>query len=340
MPRNIIKFEKITKFISNHTDLIVKRSINGGNLHYAITINFEKKYIKSDINELEDMVEWFAESINKSVKLVDYLVICIEFNKNGYGYLHALLAVKSLIGYNTSLKDNIEEHIKLTYALDTKIKFLKVFVDIKKNLMRVLKDLENDPGSIWLLTSKDADQNFGDVVDFLMYEELKYKIPKTKIVYEDIKTPKIVDYKYSVNTILNFWNYFLIFNNLYIYKSNIYKKVEGSIMSYYYIGNINYLIDNFDEIFLFFHDKFNTHFRGFDLYNLKLKFIEQAIQNLKLVDQIMTNKIIIDFNYMEFTDGVYIVNLNRFFKREKIEKMIKNNIATIKYYNKTYHNLE
>jgi hypothetical protein len=111
-------------------------------------------------------------------------------------------------------------------------------------------------------------------------------------------------------------------------------------MSYYYIGNINYLIDNFDEIFLFFHDKFNTHFRGFDLYNLKLKFIEQAIQNLKLVDQIMTNKIIIDFNYMEFTDGVYIVNLNRFFKREKIEKMIKNNIATIKYYNKTYHNLE
>jgi len=145
------------------------------------------------------------------------------------------------------------------------------------------------------------------------------------------------DNRYNKKIILDLVEYYLILNNLYIYNDNVYKKVEGFNISYELIGTITDILYNkFKEnILLFFVTNFKMYFSGFDFHYLLANDLIKSKQIIKGIGELSTNKIVLDFSLMEFTDGVYSITHDRFIPSKYIKENTTNK-STTKYYNKTY----
>lgn len=158
---------------------------------------------------------------------------------------------------------------------------------------------------------------------------------------EEFKNIKGVNNSNEENIIINLWSYYLILNKLFLNKNEIYKKIENSEISYYKITEISNLIDDFlEKIYPYFLNHFSCHFNNYPIQNVIYKsffFKNIKIENL---EKIITNKIQINYNLMEFKDGIYDIKTNKFLPKEKLNNI--NNICkigTVKFYNKTYKNL-
>jgi hypothetical protein len=134
----------------------------------------------------------------------------------------------------------------------------------------------------------------------------------------------------------------MVLNNLFINKNNIYKKLKDSFISYELIGTIEYLLfDNFQNIIIpFFISKFPIHFNNFDFYFLIKNFKNKMESDILKIKNITNNNIELDFNLMEFKDGIYNISKNTFISKKDLENDIshcKDNLCTIKYYDKSYN---
>jgi len=139
--------------------------------------------------------------------------------------------------------------------------------------------------------------------------------------------------------ILDMVSYYLTLNNLYIYNSNIYSKIENSILSYRLVGSVQgVLYDEFqNNMVSFFLEKYPFHFMGFDFWSLLLEFKQDSKKAVLDISSLVTNNIQFDFTIMEFVDGVYDIKQDRFYSKKEL--LIKNTLCkknTIKYYNKYY----
>ena len=327
------------KKINNLLDLLVKESLNKGNVHFALTINFSEKYtMENNKKTILEKLVLLEYELKTKIELLDFSYIVLEFGKNNRPHIHAIIGVKSLIGYNPSLKDNINKYFRLNYELDFLIKNLSIFVDIKKYFSYILKDIDENSNYHWLTTDKQSWYLFSTLYGYFTYENLNIHVSDFENKYSYIKAPMIFENKITPSTIFNFWNYYLILNNYFIYNDGIYEKIENSIISYKKIYEIDYLVVEFNQIFLYFYNNFKMHFENFDLYNLKLNFFEKAEEKLKNITKIVTNIIDPNFDILEFTDGLYFIKFNKFYKKCLINSNL--NLSTLKYYNKTYHNLQ
>jgi len=152
-----------------------------------------------------------------------------------------------------------------------------------------------------------------------------------------IKGIKLKYNKIDQNTLINLLQYYLILNKYYIYNDSIYEKIETTLISYKSIGTIReVLYDRFQEnVVTYFYNVFEYYFEGFDFnYLLTTYFIKSRniIENLK---DISTNKIKLDFSLMEFNDGIYDIEYDRFIPKNSNLDFSK--IFTVKYYNKSYN---
>jgi hypothetical protein len=132
-------------------------------------------------------------------------------------------------------------------------------------------------------------------------------------------------------------------NKLYIYKNDIYQKIENTLISYNKLGSIKELLfaDFQNTILNFFISEFTIHFNNFDFYFLVKSFKLKMENNVLKVQLIANNKINFTFSLMEFNDGIYDIKNNIFIKRDSCNfvKFIKNNEKTIKYYDKSYQRI-
>jgi hypothetical protein len=128
---------------------------------------------------------------------------------------------------------------------------------------------------------------------------------------------------------------YLILNKMYIFNDNVYKKIENTLISYIKIGTIKEVIfENFDNnIILFFNQTYPCQSTGLDFYYLIKTYKNKMENNILKIKNLTTNKIRLNFSFLEFTDGIYDIQNNKF-----IEKRLFNlkNISTIKFYNKSY----
>lgn len=69
-------------------------------------------------------------------------LIISEKNKNNNYHLHLILCVRSCIGYNDIIENNILFYLRNNYEMGTKINFCLKFIDIKKTLKYLFKDFE------------------------------------------------------------------------------------------------------------------------------------------------------------------------------------------------------
>ena len=132
--------------------------------------------------------------------------------------------------------------------------------------------------------------------------------------------------------------YYLILNDLYVYNREVYLRVKDYSISYVKSGTVKDLLyEKFQEnIIPYFIKNFPCQFIGFDFYFLIKTFKNKMQDNILKIQNLTTNKINLDFNYMEFSDGVYDIKNNKFFAKNSLHLM---SICTIKYYYKTYQSV-
>lgn len=151
----------------------------------------------------------------------------------------------------------------------------------------------------------------------------------------------------------------MFFNKLYIYNNYIYAKVPNFFISYEKKYSLIEFYEKFDDIILFFQNKFKTQFNNFNFYQLKVDFLlttdlKEKLKNLPLL---FNNKIQLNFNLIEFSDGIFNLKKNQFLKKKDILVHINNvklknenyleeldnlfglGAATTKFSYKTYKNL-
>ena len=144
--------------------------------------------------------------------------------------------------------------------------------------------------------------------------------------------------KLSRETLLHILKYYLVLNNLFIYKDYIYKKVDGYDISYQLVGGVKEtLYDYFyKDVIKFFTLNYFYYFDGFDFEYLLTKYLLKHKNDIIKMSEISTQRIDPDFSLMEFTDGIYSIKYDRFFPKSE-NKIFNEKISTVKYYNKSYN---
>ena len=256
---------------------------------------------------------------------------------------------------------------KLDYEFDIKVNSLKHFKDIKNWAIYLYKDMYiwKYPSHIYFTKcfwdepveycSNTNDEDFVNKIYNCLYAfavfmhdcgttEIKLELIIVKVknsylnIISNLNGVQLRDNRLNKKIILDLIEYYLILNNLYIYNDNVYKKIEGFNISYELVGSItNILYSKFKEnILLFFVTNFKMYFSGFDFYYLLTNDLMKSKQIIKEIGELSTNKIVLDFSLMEFTDGVYSITYDRFIPAKYIKENTTNK-STIKYYNKSYH---
>ena len=315
-----------------------------------------KDYLLFDSTEIRN---YFYTIINFN-KLINWILITTEENSNGNLHLHGVISYGNLMDYNRNISTNILGELKNKYYnIDIVFKDINKFKDIKN----WIKYLHTNKTQIFppIFIIKEEDSKFLKKTFELQYlsnynlkNNFKVELDKyykTNMILgieileefteynEDVKKIKsIAIYKNEIseNLFIDLILNYLILCDLYIYKENVYRKIKSSLISYEMVGTIkDVLFDNFENnVILYFKLNFHCQFEGFDFYYLIKTYKNQMENNIIKIKNISSNKINLNFSYMEFTDGVYFIGKNKFIPRDKFNNK---NIQTIKYYKKSYN---
>lgn len=361
------------KMLSNQWDYVVDWSINLGNHHFGVTINFPNLSL---LNCNDEKINKFYNSINKilykSFPSITWFIIISEENKNNKIHFHLLIGIRNFIDYNYTLKNNLRQRLDLGITLennfycdqnyiDIEVKSLLYFKDIKNWIMYLHKDyaIWRFRGSIYFLYLFNLDI----LMQYLSNIYYVYLVPNSNMSLEiidnhlisiysennDYKSKlktidfihgiRLIDNELNQGTIIDLLQYYLILNNYYIYNDNIYVKIQKSNISYELVGSIvEVLYNKFQEnVVNYFIINYKYYFKGFDFnYLLKTYFIKSK-SIIESIKDISTQIIKPDFSLIEFSDGVYSIKYDKFFPNNK-NYNFSPKIATIKYYSISYSN--
>ena len=198
-------------------------------------------------------------------------------------------------------------------------------------------------GRVVLICFLDSDnlRNFEELNN-LKKTAINVKLPEGYINSLDIldlfSGIKIVNNKLDQRVLINLLQYYLILNKYYIYNDNIYVKVENTKISYRVIGSlIDVLYNKFQEnVVVFFSTKFEFYFSGFDFNYLLKNFFIKSKGIIESIKDISTQRIEPNFGLIEFKDGIYSIEYDRFFSNKE-DYNFSDRISTIKYYNRSYN---
>jgi len=160
----------------------------------------------------------------------------------------------------------------------------------------------------------------------------------SRIDIETLNGMKLDENLINQRTLINLLQYYLILNNYHIYNDDIYEKIKGSIISYKLIGSlIDILYNKFQEnIVMFYMIHFKAYFDGLNFNYLLTTYFIKSKSIIESLKDISTNKIEPDFSLIEFSDGIYCINYDKFISLKELDgKQISK--VTIKYYNKSYN---
>jgi hypothetical protein len=147
----------------------------------------------------------------------------------------------------------------------------------------------------------------------------------------------LTDNTINKGVLIDLIRYYLVLNDCYLYNNNIYKKIEGTKVSYKFVGSVAEILYNdfMQNVVNFFIINYNDYFIGFDFSKLVKDYLIVEEKVIKAIYKITTNRINPDFSLIEFNDGVYSIKYDRFFPNNK-DYNFSSKISTIKYYNESY----
>jgi hypothetical protein len=297
----------------------------------------------------------FRDDIHYFNKLISWEFITTEENENGILHLHGIISYKNLIDFNKNIKNNILNNIKFKNKdCDVVLKDLNSFKDIKGWIQYLHKDkilIFPPKFKISLKYEQFLINNFYDSYnknyniknkleilnknhnDSLEIENLIYfeEADNYTNIQGIILNKNEINENIFIDLILNY----LLFNDYFLFNDIVYEKIKDTLISYKKIGTLKEIVfDGFEKnIILYFLKNFPCQFIGFDFYFLIKTFKNKMENNILKIKNLSTNKIILNFSYLEFNDGIYDLEENKFINKKNF---FKNNLATIKYYNKSY----
>lgn len=309
--------------------------------------------------------------LNSNIGLESWSFGIIEQNKQGIIHIHGLIAIKNLVDYNKNISINIINLLKEKYPwIDILIKNLNKFKDIK-GWVRYLHENKQwvfEPHFYVLYKDRYVVERFFLDCYLKQYnlkniDQEKYNTTEEDTCFYgwwnlyygpaitiDVKSHKITKefkgirlYKneMSENLIIDLICNYMYINDLFIYKENVYKKIQKSLISYEKLGSIKELFfDGFQNIIVnYFIINFPIHFNDFDFYFLIRSFKLKMENNILKIKAVANNIIEFDFSIMEFSDGIYDISNNLFINKDQrnFDLYIKQNKKTIKYYDKCYN---
>jgi len=103
---------------------------------FFIIINFEK-----NINEIENLKKLNKLLVN--LNFWSWHIFVSEKYKSGFYHVYCLLVIRSCIGYNDIINNNLLFYIRNKYEINTKVDLCRKFIDVKKSLKYIFKELRN-----------------------------------------------------------------------------------------------------------------------------------------------------------------------------------------------------
>ena len=358
----------IKKMLSNSLDIFSNWSLDLGNHHFGITINMPHTLSQSwdgisiydyDNISIEDCVFWEDEVkdlILNHFPTTTYIFIVIEKNKKGILHMHLLVSIRNFMDYNYTLKKNLALVLKdnlsttnLTQSdFDIKVDSLLYFTDVKNWMVYLFKDMYiwKFPGRLYLSnTYKDSSPCTNLYINLTGF----YVVFKFKCIFFEIANDKsnnvigikLMHNKLNREVLLNILQYYLVLNNYFIYKNDIYKKVDNYLISYQFIGGVKEtLYDHFHKnVIKFFTLNYFYYFDGFNFEYLLTKYLLKHKNDIVNLVEISTQRIDPDFSLIEFTDGIYSIKYDMFFPKSE-NKIFNEKTSTVKYYNKSYNRVK
>ena len=291
-----------------------------------------------------DEIQHLFNLIKFNSKLLTLFFVVPEFNKKNKMHFHCLVVIKNIIDYNSTLKNNFINFLKKNYSLDVKVNVLNRFIDVKRWLVYMLKDINRDNKfkSYLYFLSKDQDM-FGRILDIYEYYDI-YSIETKGFSYSgflsNLSGCKIVNNQLDKSIVVDLILYYILFNGLFVYKNILYKRVENTLISYELVGDVkDILYNNFQEnVIMYFINNFPLHFKNFNFHYIIKKFLKTNENLIESIMDLTTNKIKPDYSILEFNDGLYFINFDKFIPKYKL-KNYDLKVSTLKYYDKTFKHL-
>lgn len=253
-----------------------------------------------------------------------------------------MLALRSVIGYNDSIITFITEILKNFIQRDTVVKELKKESDIRNFFAYLLKDTKHTLENNFLCCNQTYQDYFSELIEYSNFYDLKLAGFTKKKQDEEILGLKKTENKFSNNTIVYIWNFYLTINNFYYFNSDFYKKTPKTLISFEKVFDKHFLVSEFDKIAKYLIINIPTQFKYLNFYFLKNQFLTNIDNKLDKIEITAINKIKPNHDLIEFIDGIYFIKFNKFLKKEQIQDIedLDKKMNTIKYFNKTYHNLK
>jgi len=359
------------KYLYNFYDVYINKLQKKGTYFFGITIN-----LLDDLNETSRILNKTPEQlilklinniqlILKNVEAVDFSLTSIEIHKKNQNkaHLHMIVGVRSITENPKHVKTHIEDifqNTKIYY--DIQIDYLKYFINIKRYFVYISKEfnkINNFCNDITFITfsqqnkiihnelinhfeelqeknmivkQTNINQDFNTINRYFKYNQIKGKFEGVPSFNFQIKKKN-----QNIVILIYYINLYLILNDMFLNNENLYIKNKGSLCSYTYLDDFYYLLSNVNDITQFFQNNFET----VDFYH----FQTNVLNNIKKIENLFKNytKLIynkkVNYNIIEFSDGLYIMEFDAFIKKENLSNENINEITCIRYYNQTYKNI-
>jgi hypothetical protein len=345
------------KLLFNFYDIYILSLQQKGMHFFGITIS-----LKNSVFESGEILKTFPQAVIntivniicsklKEVEFIDFVFTTLEpSQRQGFYHIHMVLGIRSI-------DSNINSaHLYLLQFFNDKlftdefyIVKLPNFIDIKKWFEYISKNLhindELDVNNFYLFNYSSLNSETHNILitHILYQQENSLEADESLLLGNFFKYTEIYRGNYSnipgfnfkgKNTLKIFFyiNLFMTLNDMFLYKNKLYQKNLDARFSYKYIGEPSVILDfNLPNFFV---SKFKSvsHEILLDLFMLDIKNITNFLT--KYTNFFKHEKI--NFNVIEFLDGIYLMDSDTFIPKNLLENCY---IITTRFYAEKYKNI-
>lgn len=356
------------KYLYKLYDLWSAGLFTQGVIFFGLTINLAKFFAdKTFVNSYKSKAEieqWSKDFLFAmgNIEFIETLHGSMEVGKKGILHTHCVIGFRAHYNIRDYIQRQVERKLLQYKFFDYKLSFLQGLKDVINSCRYLSKeftfpavDESNLNGRKYPFAFMGVySYFFTDIHDdlFLPFHEKTVECiePMSFAFWECYRLKNMEPGMFhSIPAISNrlleeelceityFLNFYLHSRGFINYKTNMYRKIEDTTVSYRYVGCLkDFLKTNILEILTSLKEEFK-YLQIMDMVFIFNKNYKQIVEHLQL--SFCTIKKIMRWDLMEFTDGVYFASEDRFVKRQSptfAERVYKKNEITIRYYDETF----
>lgn len=245
--------KNFTKNFRNQLDIFLTELYNDGVLFYGFTVSmFDLKSSNPDFWKLIHLaVEDWVNSLKNDIELLEFTYISIELDQKGFPFLKGILSIRSLIGNNELLFNEIKKIFNYQH-LDCSVKSFFSIDEIKDYFFFIIKE-NNFKYHRFTYYSDFYESFYAEFMDL----ELQYD-SETRVAFNlDRTVGSTFFFLKGINelyphkkTIINYLvNVYMLKKNYFVLNNFLYEKMDD--FNFKLVGPIDFLRENNILIFSF-----------------------------------------------------------------------------------------